>query len=204
VISRLTGRLLEAELTEVVLDVNGVGYAVTVPMSTFDRLPRLGDSVVLHIHFSVREDAIQLYGFATTQERQLFRRLIEISGIGPRLALNVLSCMPVSTFCRALAAEDIKALSRISGIGKRVAQRLVVELREKVDEIAPGASLPSGGTETAAPQTREAQDAISALETLGYKGDQGRKAVDKVLKDAGDRSVSAQELIRKALQLLNS
>jgi Holliday junction DNA helicase RuvA len=199
VIAHLHGILAECDLTEVVVDVQGVGYHVSVPMSTFDRLPRQGEAVRLFTHLQVREDLMQLFGFATKEERQLFHLLIEVTGIGPRLALNILSCMSVERFAQALMAEDLKALAKISGIGKRSAERLVVELREKIKKLAPGAGLASAPAVSA-----DAQDAISALETLGFKADAARKVVQAICEEAGGKPPTAENLIRKALARLNS
>ena len=202
-ISRLSGRLVECDLTGVVLDVNGVGYAVAVPMSTFDHLPRIGEPAVLHTWLAVREDSLTLYGFGTLPERALFQMLLTVNGVGPRTALNVLSCMPVSTFCTAVAQGDLKALTRINGIGKRSAERLVVELRDRVAEIAPEAGIgPAAAGSARTP--REATDAIAALETLGFKSDAARKVVQTLCEQAGPDQPSAENLIRKALALLNS
>lgn len=201
-IARLTGTLIECDLTALVIDVNGIGYSVAVPMSTYDQMPTTGNRVTLLTHLYVREDALQLFGFATPEERELFQLLISVSGVGCRLALNVLSCMPVKTFCERVVAEDVKALSRINGIGKRSAERLVVELREKVKDIAPEAGF--AGTPEKAASSREAQDAIAALETLGFKGEAARKAVAKLCTDSEDAKPTAENLIRKALAVLNS
>lgn len=201
-ISRLHGTLAEVDLTEAVVDCGGVGYDVTIPMSTYDRLPPTGGEAVLHIHTSVREDAIQLFGFATKEERQLFRLLLGVTGIGPRLALNVLSALPVATFCEAVASEDIKALSRISGVGKRVAERLTIELRDRVDAISPEATVAARGQQAALPVA--AQDAMAALETLGFKNDKARQAVEAVCNAADSPNPSAESIIRNALQRLNS
>jgi Holliday junction DNA helicase RuvA len=171
-------------------------------MSTYDKLPREGEQVTLLTHLCVREDNWQLYGFASTEERALFRLLMSVSGIGPRLALNVLSCMPVRAFCETILNADIKALSRISGIGKRSAERLVVELREKVEDISPEAALGHGPAEDT--WSRDAQDAVTALETLGFKSEAARKAVQKVLEQETNQKPSAENLIRKALAVLNS
>ena len=185
---------------EVVVDVQGVGYHVSVPLSTFDRLPRQGEAVRLFTHLHVREDLMQLFGFATREERQLFLLLLEVSGIGPRLALNILSGMSVERFAQALVAEDLKALAKINGIGKRSAERLVVELREKIKRIAPAA----GFAAPAAALPADAQDAVSALETLGFKTDAARKVVQAICAEAGDNPPTAENLIRKALAKLNS
>jgi holliday junction DNA helicase RuvA len=202
VITRLTGTLVECELTEAVVDVHGVGFAVSVPMSTYDQLPSPGSEVQLLTHFSVREDAMQLYGFSTPQERQLFRMLLTVSGVGPKLALNVLSCMSVSTFCQTIVMGDVKALSRINGIGKRSAERLTVELRDRVPEIEPAAGFRKPEGET--PSDREIQDAVAALSTLGFKTDVARKAVQKISADLPKTKQTAEVLIRRALTALNS
>jgi len=201
-ISHLHGVLAECDLTEVVVDVHGVGYHVSVPMSTYDRLPRQGEPIRLFTHLQVREDMQQLFGFATREERQLFLLLIEVTGVGCRLALNVLSSLSVEQFCQAIAAEDLRALGKVSGIGKRSAERLVVELREKIKRVSPAAALgvPVSGTTL----STEAQDAVSALETLGFKTDAARKAVQALCTEAGDKATTAENLIRKALAKLNS
>ncbi len=201
-IKRLTGILLEAELTSVVIDVQGVGYGVAVPMSTYDRLPRPGETVSLYTHLHVREDTLQLFAFATPKERALFQLLITVSGVGPRLALNILSCMSVAGFCRTILEGDTKALSRVNGIGKRSAERLVVELREKVEDIAPEAAF--DGADRQFETSREAADAVAALETLGFRGEAARKAVRKLCAEAAPERPSAENLIRKALTVLNS
>ena len=202
-ISRLSGRLLECDVTGIVLDVGGVGFAVAVPMSTFDRLPRVGEVAVLHTVLVVREDSLTLYGFASLPERALFLLLLSVNGVGPRTALNVLSSLPVSTFCTAVTEGDIKALTRINGIGKRSAERLIVELRDRVAEVSPETAVERpGGSLAGIP--REAADAVAALETLGFKGDTARKAVQKLCEAAAPERPSAENLIRKALALLNS
>ena len=144
---------------------------------------------------------MQLFGFATKDERSLFQLLIAVSGVGPRLALNILSCLSVERFCQALLAEDVKALSKINGIGKRSAERLIVELREKIRDFAPAAAF---GAQPATTLPAEAQDAISALETLGFKADAARKVVQGLCADAHGKPATAQNLIRKALAQLNS
>ncbi len=202
-ITRLRGILAEKDLTEIVVDVQGVGYAVSVPMSTYDRLPAVNSTVELQTHFHVREEVMALFGFSTAAERQLFRTLIGVSGIGPRLALNILSCMSVSQFCETVVASDLKALSRISGIGKRSAERLVVELRERVKEIEPAAGL-AQDNEAPSEVAGEAQDAIAALGTLGFKTETARKVVEKLCRGNNGEKVSAENLIRQALAVLNS
>ena len=201
-IDRLCGKLAACDLTHVVVDVHGVGYAVTVPMSTYDELDRVGAGVELLTHLNVRDDLMELYGFATESERRLFRLLITVSGIGPRIALNVLSCMPVATFCRVILDEDLKALTRVNGLGKRSAERLLVELREKVTEIEPEAAYAAGSE--AAQLSQQAQDAVGALETLGFKGEKARRTIQTLCSELPASEQTAEVLIRKALSTLNS
>ena len=175
-IARLTGILAESSFSGCIIDVGGVGYEALIPLSTFDKLPQPGNRVELHIFTQVREDAITLFGFATPEEKKLFQQLINVSGIGGKIALSVLSSMPVSGFCSAIASGDIKSLSRISGVGKRTAERMVVELRDKLGSVTGGSvfvpDAEQGGELTAA------AEAALALEQLGFK----RDAIDKVLK----------------------
>ncbi len=195
-IGRLAGTLLESDFTSCLIDVHGVGYDVLIPLSTFDKLPQAGGDTVLYIHTHVREDAITLFGFATTAERKLFRMLINVSGIGGKLALNVLSAMPVETFFAAIAAGDTKSLSRINGIGKRTAERLVLELKDAIGEV-------SGLTAFAATANPAATDAAMALEQLGFK----RAAINQVLQEIcaalAPEAQTSENLLRQALLRLN-
>ncbi len=195
-IGHLSGVLLEKDFSGCLLDVNGVGYEVAIPLSTFDKLPLENERVSLFIHTQVREDAITLFGFASRDERILFRKLIDVSGVGGKLALNVLSSMPVSTFCAAVDAGDVKALSRISGIGKRTAERLLVELKGRIDSASGAVSAVSGNSEAA--------DACTALEQLGFKRDAVNKAVNALLAELPAAECTAENLLRKALGKLNS
>ena len=201
-ITRLTGILIERELTEVVVDVHGIGFCLSVPVSTFEGLPGTGQEVKLYTHLQLREDGASLFGFATASERQLFRSLIGVSGIGSRIALNILSCMSVDEFCRNILMGDVRALSKINGIGKRSAERLLVEMKERVKEIEPEAVSSATGRPSAF--TREAQDAVAALGALGFKGDVARKAVQRVIEGLPKDKQTAESLIRGALRLLNS
>lgn len=174
-IARLTGTVAESGFSGCVIDVNGVGYEVAIPVSTFEKLPQPGGEARLFIYTQVREDAIVLFGFYTVEEKNLFRQLLNVSGIGGKLALSVLSAMPVNNFCAAIQSSDAKILSRIPGIGKRTAERLIVELKGKVTAdgaasvfVAPGETAPASAV----------GDAALALEQLGFK----RDAIDKVLK----------------------
>ena len=192
---------MEGGLTEIVVDVQGVGYALSVPLSTSSQLPAVGDKVTLYTHLSVREDALQLFGFLTKQERMLFQTLINaVSGVGAKLALNVLSELEVDSFLAAVAAGDVKLLSKINGIGKRTAERMVLELKDKLN-IFGDTAIPSA-TPGAAPKSQAALDATAALETLGFKRDAAEKAVQTIAAEQPD--YTAEQLIRKALAMLNS
>jgi Holliday junction DNA helicase RuvA len=204
-ITRLVGTLAEVDLTEITVDVHGVGYEVLVPMSTYDRLPPAGGEVRLYIHTHVREDILRLYGFWTKEERALFRLLITTAnGVGPKLALNILSFMPIGRFCEAIVTNDIKALSCINGIGKRTAEKLVVELKTSMDAFAISVAASPDGKPGAASLSREAKDAVAALETLGFKLMAAEKAVKDLCAQLPEKDQTAENLIRRALSTLNS
>ena len=196
-IARLRGELLESSFTGCVIEAGGVGYEILIPVSTFEKLPHPGSEAVLLIHTQVREDAITLYGFATAGERDLFRQLIGISGVGGKLALNILSGMPVETFRAAVTGVDIKLLSRISGIGKRTAERLVVELKDKLGSGGETGGMP----DLPAPQLDAFRDVAAALEQLGFK----RDAIDRTLRQlaAENDKKDAEALLREAIRRLN-
>jgi Holliday junction DNA helicase RuvA len=201
-IARLKGILLEINLTQLVVDVHGVGYLVFIPMSTYDRLPRADSEVTLLINTQVREDSFSLYGFATPEEKQLFEILLGATGVGPKLALSILSSLPVSSFCSAIANRDLNVIKRISGIGPKTAERLIVELRDKIGKLAPALS----SAERTVPDevAAAAEDAVLALEQLGFKPEKIRKAVHKIIEEIPAKECSSENLIRKALQSLNS
>ena len=204
-ITRLVGTLAEVDLTEITVDVHGVGYEVLIPMSTYDRLPPAGGEVRLYIHTHVRENILRLYGFWTKEERSLFRLLITTAnGVGPKLALNILSFMPIGRFCEAIIANDIKALSCINGIGKRTAEKLVVELKTSMDAFAISVAAAPDGKPGATALSREAKDAIAALETLGFKLLAAEKAVRDLCAQLPEKDQTAENLIRRALSTLNS
>ncbi len=167
-ITFLHGKLVEALPTQVTVDVNGVGYEALIPLSSFDKLPQPGGEVKLLTHLVVREDAHVLYGFASAGERELFRMLINnVSGIGPKTALNILSGMNAVAFRGAVANGDVKALAQISGVGKKTAERIVVELRDKVG--AAGAWEASSAARSLSPADQKLNDAVLALMALGFK-----------------------------------
>ena len=189
-IGRLTGTLSEKRPPTVVVDVQGIGYEVDVPMSTFFLLPATGSSVVLHTHLVVREDAHLLFGFATEEERRVFRQLLKISGVGARTALSLLSGMSVSELYLAVSSQDGARLTRIPGIGKKTAERLLLELRDK---LAPAGPAPVAGSPAAA-----RGDALNALIALGYSEKEAGVALAKV-----PAETPVQDAIRQALKLLS-
>jgi Holliday junction DNA helicase RuvA len=191
-IGHLRGRLVRKAPPALIIDVNGVGYELEAPMSTFYRLPELGSEVELHTHLVVREDAHLLYGFATEDERRLFRDLLRVTGIGPKIGLALLSGIDVDTFMRCVEAEDAAALTRIPGIGRKIAERLLVEMRDRIRALG---QLPSSAPRTATPAGARAE-AFSALVALGYKPVE----VNRLLQGVEQEGAGTEELIRRALQ----
>lgn len=200
-ITFLKGLLDESFPNRAVIDVGGVGYAVHIPISTYDALPGPGQPVRLLTHLQVREDAHDLYGFASEAERDLFRLLInQVSGVGPKLALAVLSGMPVATFKACVARNDLAALGRIKGVGKKTAERIVVELRDKVGVAAAWQAAAAAG---APPLESHANDAVLALVSLGYRQPDALKAVEAFLHEAPGEP-GTDVILRGALRLLTS
>ncbi len=197
-IARLHGRLVEKQATRLVVDVLGVGYEVSVPLSTFYELPDEGGEVSLRIHTHVREDALALFGFASELEQLLFERLIAISGIGPRLALAVLSGIDPTDLVRAVQAGDVGRLTLIPGVGKKTAERIGLELKDRLPQAlqavadAGGVAAPTEGALRA--------DLLSALLNLGYHRASAEKAVDTALRAGGDASF--ERALKQALQQL--
>jgi Holliday junction DNA helicase RuvA len=192
-IGRLKGTLVGKQPPWLLLDVHGVGYELEAPMSTFYELPALGQEVELRTHYAVKEDAVALYGFHREAERTLFRTLLKVSGVGAKTALAILSGASVEDFSRLIETGDLAALTRIPGIGKKTAERLVVELRDRVAGLAGGAF--AGGAAVAVPQDPLAEATV-ALQSLGYKPAEVTRLVAKVA-ETGD---SAETIIRKALK----
>jgi len=192
VIGHLRGRLVRKAPPALIVDVNGVGYELEAPMSTFYRLPELGSEVELHTHLVVREDAQLLYGFATEDERRLFRDLLRVTGIGPKIGLALLSGIDVDTFMRCVEAEDTQALTRIPGIGRKTAERLLIEMRDRIRALG---QLPAGGTASSAAGGARAE-AYAALVALGYRPVE----VNRLLQGVEQDGAGTEELIRRALQ----
>jgi Holliday junction DNA helicase RuvA len=191
-IGSLRGRLTAKQAPHIVLECGGVGYEVETPMSTFLDLPALGSELFLHIHMLVREDAQILFGFASDEERTLFRTLLKVNRVGAKMALGVLSSMSASDFRRCVEYEDAATLSKVPGIGKKTAERLIMEMRDKVDDVG-APSLPGGKVSVEASARSEAFD---ALVSLGYKANE----VNKLLGTLDIDDQSAEDIIRQALK----
>jgi Holliday junction DNA helicase RuvA len=191
-IGRITGLIADKHLDQLLVDVGGLAYEVEIPMTTFERVGEPDDQVVLYTHLVVREDAHLLYGFATTRERDLFRALIKVNGVGPRLALSIQSSMDSDSFVRCVREDDVKALTALPGIGKKTAERLIIEMRDRLDrwELDP---LPQPAP--AANQSGFA-DAESALIGLGYKPQEAALALSRI----EDPDADVPSLIRQALR----
>jgi Holliday junction DNA helicase RuvA len=195
-IGQLRGRLADKRPNQVLVDVGGVGYVVLVPLSTFAALDELHTEVTLLIHTHVREDALALYGFVSSREKHLFELLISASGVGPSLALKILSGMSVDELVPAIRANDLGRLTKIPGVGRKTAERIVVELRDKLDAVVVEAERPAASS----PAGVEA-DVVSALINLGYEARTAEKAVEEARKESG--SANFEKLLRAALQALS-
>ncbi|HZR17641.1 MAG TPA: Holliday junction branch migration protein RuvA [Verrucomicrobiae bacterium] len=197
-ISFLHGKLVDSLPTHATVEVNGVGYDVLIPLSSYDKLPQAGQELKLLTHLVIREDAHTLYGFATTAERDLFRLLINnVSGIGPKIALNVLSGISVMAFRGAVANGDVKALAQITGVGKKTAERIVVELKDKIG--AAGAWEAASEARALSPGDQKASDAVLALMALGFKQIEAHESVRKAQETLGAQA-TVEELVRACLK----
>lgn len=200
-IGRLRGTLIEKLPPELLIEVNGVGYEVQMPMSCFYELPNVGEEAIIYTHFVVREDAQLLYGFNTVKERALFREVIKANGVGPKLGLGILSGMTAMQFVSCVEREDISTLVKLPGVGKKTAERLVVEMKDRLkgwgagDLFTPADELAPVDTQAEA-QSNYEDEAVSALLALGYKPTQASKVVSQVAKP----DMSSEALIREALK----
>ena len=194
-IAQVRGRLLRKEPQEAVVDVGGVGYRVTIPLSTFYRIGEPGAEVTLLTYTHVREDTLALFGFLTVAEQALFERLIAVSGVGPKLAVAILSGIEAPDLVAALRSSDVARLTRIPGVGKKTAERLVLELKDKVQGLA-ATEGPAPGL-AASPK----EDLVSALVHLGYSRPEAERGVDRALKDGGEGRF--EELLRRTLRILS-
>lgn len=197
-IGQLRGTILEKQPPQLVVDVQGVGYEVDAPMSTFYALPDVGQPVTLYTHLIVREDAHLLFGFATRDERTLFKSLLKVNGVGPRLALTVLSSVSPEMFVQSVLNNDTASLVRLPGVGKKTAERLVIEMRDKLDHWQPKTVATGEGASVKPDHVRHTilQDAIAALVSLGYKAPEANRMVTRL----DDGAATSEALIRRALQ----
>ncbi|HEX7998333.1 MAG TPA: Holliday junction branch migration protein RuvA [Pyrinomonadaceae bacterium] len=203
-IAHLSGTLLVKQTNTVIVDVGGIGYEVTIPLSTFYDLEDTGKSVQLRVYTHVREDALQLYGFKTARERELFQRLISVSGIGPKLGITMLSGMSADEIIASIRTNNLARLTSIPGVGKKTAERLVIELRDKIAALSSPALEEEFATASGAgaPASEDAMrdDALSALVNLGYQKAPAEKAITAAMQEGGDLSVEV--LLRRSLRLL--
>jgi Holliday junction DNA helicase RuvA len=204
-IAHLSGNLLSKHTNTVILEVGGVGYEVTIPLSTFYDLEDAGASVKLHIYTHVREDTLQLFGFNTLRERELFLRLLSVSGVGPRLAITMIGIMSANEIIASIRTNNLARLTSIPGVGKKTAERLVIELRDKIAALSSPAleeefAAQGGGAGSAASEDAVREDALSALIGLGYQKAAAEKAVSSALQEGGD--ISVELLLRRSLRLL--
>lgn len=196
-IGRLQGLLAEKHAPELLIDVNGVGYEVLAPMTTFASLGAVGEPATLYTHLVVRDDAHVLYGFASTTERTMFRTLIKVTGVGPKMALAILSGMDANAFANCIHNEDIKSLTKLPGVGKKTAERLIMEMRDRLKEWHTEAPLWQAVNQAEQMQTNTmVAEAESALVSLGYKPQDAAKMLSKITQDVS----SSEELIRIALR----
>jgi len=203
-IAHLSGTLLSKQATSVIVEVSGVGYEVTIPLSTFYDLEDPGSTVQLRIYTHVREDALQLYGFKTARERELFLKLISVSGIGPKLGITLLSGMSADEMIASIRTNNLARLTLIPGVGRKTAERLIVELREKVAELSSAQLEEEFGakTEVRSEPTEDSvrSDALSALLNLGYQRSGAEKAIDAALSEGGD--ITVESVLRGSLRKL--
>jgi Holliday junction DNA helicase RuvA len=202
-IAHLSGTLLAKHANTVILDVGGVGYEVTIPLSTFYDLEDAGANVALRIYTHVREDSLQLFGFKTARERELFMRLISVSGIGPKLGVTMLSGMSADEIIASIRTNNLARLTSIPGVGRKTAERLVIELRDKIAALSsPALEEEFGAKAGASPSTEDAvrDDALSALLNLEYPKASAEKAITAAMQEGGDLSVEI--ILRRALRLL--
>jgi Holliday junction DNA helicase RuvA len=199
-IGRLQGKVIEKQAPDLLIDVQGVGYEVLVSLNTFFDVPEVGEVVTLHTHFVVREDIQQLYGFTKLSERSLFRNLVKVNGVGPKMALAILSGMSANDFAICVHNNDTATLVKLPGVGKKTAERLLIEMRDKIGDIDTSAGDAGSGSSLSA-QSDMAQEAESALIALGYKPTDAAKIINRV----ADESVTdAGQLIRLALKSMSS
>jgi Holliday junction DNA helicase RuvA len=201
-IGYLSGKLLEKEANSVIVDVHGVGYEVAIPLSTFYELGEIGSDVALRIYTYVREDTLSLFGFKTLREKELFLKLVSVSGIGAKSGIGILSGMSADEIINAIRSNNLVRLNSIPGIGKKTAERIVIELRDKINTISADVPETSQSVETTTISSGNDvyDDAVSALTNLGYQRQSAEKALNQAMQEGTEMSV--QKLLRRSLQLL--
>jgi Holliday junction DNA helicase RuvA len=200
-IARIKGILIQKSIGHIIVDVQGIGYRVFIPLSTFYELPDMGQTVTLNVHTNVKEDAIHLFGFHTPEDQDIFQMLISITGIGPKLALNILSGIPTGEFLRAVTQGNLDRLVAIPGVGKKTAERMLVELKDRIMRVELKEAKAGQRPETVDDEAMR-DDALSALVNLGYKSATARNIIDKIM-DASSVKLSLDVLLKDALKTLS-
>jgi Holliday junction DNA helicase RuvA len=199
-IALISGKIVYKGIAHVIVDVQGVGYRVFIPLTTFYELPEAGQMITLHIHTNVKEDAINLFGFNTVQERDFFQLMISVSGIGPKIAMNILSGISVPELLNAISSGNVNKLVRIPGVGKKMAERLILELKEKVLKKIMLEKVPEAGVQNRVDDI-VMEDVLSALVNLGYKSNVAQDALDKVLRSSEEK-LGMDKLLKKTLKII--
>jgi Holliday junction DNA helicase RuvA len=199
-IALISGKIVYKGISHVIVDVQGVGYRIFIPLTTFYELPEAGQIITLHVHTSVKQDAINLFGFYTVQERDLFQLMISVSGIGPKMSMNILSGISAQELLRAISSGNVGKLVNIPGVGKKMAERLILELKEKVIKKMMMEKTPAADDQH---QVSEIiiEDVLSALVNLGYKSNVAKDALDKALRSS-DEEIGMDTLLKKTLKIL--
>ena len=200
-IALIKGKLAYKGVAHVIVDTQGVGYRVFIPLTTFYELPEIGHVVTLHIHTHVKQDAISLFGFYTPQERELFQLMISVNGIGPKIAMNILSGIAANDFMQAISSGDLGKLTAIPGVGRKMAERLILELKEKIIKKMIAENIPAADAQEKASEIVK-EDALSALVNLGYKSNIAKDALDKVLQQSAEEELAMDQLLKQTLKIL--
>jgi Holliday junction DNA helicase RuvA len=199
-IALISGKIAYKGISHVIVDTQGVGYRIFIPLTTFYELPAAGQNVILHVHTHVKQDAINLFGFYTLQEKELFQLMISVSGIGPKIAMNILSGISAQELLRAISRGDVGKLVSIPGVGKKMSERLILELKEKVIKKMLMEKMPAADDQHKANEII-IEDVLSALVNLGYKSNIAKDALDKVLQSS-EKELVMDQLLKKTLKIL--
>jgi Holliday junction DNA helicase, RuvA subunit len=200
-IALISGKIVYKGISHVVIDAHGVGYRIFIPLTTFYELPEAGQIITLHVHTHVKQDAINLFGFYTVQERDLFQLMLSVSGIGPKMSMNILSGISVQEMLRAISSGDVRKLISIPGLGKKLAERLILELKEKVVKKMMAEEMPAIDNQQKINEIIR-EDVLSALINLGYKSNIAQAALDKVLYTSA-KELAMDQLLKKTLKIIS-